>query len=627
MTYPEGTTPDIQQQVWDTYHASKGELRAFAEAWATELPDPHQRLRQLHGFVRRNIKYRLDPPGKQFVKTPSRTFADGFGDCKSYSIFLASVLYHWGIPAAFRYVSFKPGPVTHVYVVAYLNGRSYLLDACLPGYNTEKDFLTHEDVMTEIHQLSGIGDIGARFMSRSAHEAALKSGLMNERGMPRPRRRVTRNPSLSPAALELRCLRGSLRRQGKRFERIGELEAAAELYDTADFVDDALMAGEAGNLELIDATGADYVAGGYSLRRRTLGKGHLFKPLRKAQCRRQAVMCDCLKRREALPNIAPELRRSVSLYGQDPVSQYERDVISGIEEELMELEAMADVLDDATEGIEGVNGEYIGLFGRKRKKKKKKRGLFGGIKNLVNKVVDKAKDVAKGVWQGIKKLNPLAVLGRNSYLLLLRVNAFGWASKMGLGLRKDASQQNRDALERAKKVWKKFGGNPDKLVKAISKGMNKKPLLNKNARVSGIGYTGDPYIGEAVTLGAALASASAIIAAIKPILNLFKSQQAPAPNERTLKSGGGLLPEINLDTLSEYDADGMDFAADEPDGGLPGGAGAGPGGPGGDGEGADDKKKILGMPPWVVYAGGGVLLLGGGYAIYASTKTKRKRRR
>lgn len=126
-------------------------------------------------WVKRNIKYILDPQGIQWVKSPARTFSDGFADCKSRSIFIASLLRNLGIQYRYRFVSYSPHPVyTHVYVVAIINGQTYVLDPDMPGFNVEKPYRFKIDYMSKIEYLAGPGDKKRNFMRFRMHKAPHK---------------------------------------------------------------------------------------------------------------------------------------------------------------------------------------------------------------------------------------------------------------------------------------------------------------------------------------------------------------------------------------------------------------------------------------------------------------------
>ena len=83
-------------------------------------------------YLTRRVHYKLDPAGKQFIKSPARLLKDGYGDCKSLTMFIVCCLHCLGIPHIIRFVNFDGGAqYTHVYAVAIdENGREIILDAC-----------------------------------------------------------------------------------------------------------------------------------------------------------------------------------------------------------------------------------------------------------------------------------------------------------------------------------------------------------------------------------------------------------------------------------------------------------------------------------------------------------------
>lgn len=82
-------------------------------------------------YLIKNVRYKEDIAGYQYIKSPARLLADGEGDCKSMTIFIASCLHCLGIPHTIRFVNFDGGKqYTHVYPIAYdTNGQSIILDA------------------------------------------------------------------------------------------------------------------------------------------------------------------------------------------------------------------------------------------------------------------------------------------------------------------------------------------------------------------------------------------------------------------------------------------------------------------------------------------------------------------
>lgn len=79
-----------------------------------------------------NVVYKLDDDGMQYIKSPARLLADGYGDCKSLTMFIACCLNCLDIEHIIRFVNYDGGKqYTHVYPVAIdENGNEIILDAC-----------------------------------------------------------------------------------------------------------------------------------------------------------------------------------------------------------------------------------------------------------------------------------------------------------------------------------------------------------------------------------------------------------------------------------------------------------------------------------------------------------------
>lgn len=84
------------------------------------------------GYMVSNTRYQLDADGEQLIKSPARLLADGCGDCKSYTMFIACCLHCLGIHCKVRFVNFDGGKqYTHVYPVAIdEQGNEIPMDAC-----------------------------------------------------------------------------------------------------------------------------------------------------------------------------------------------------------------------------------------------------------------------------------------------------------------------------------------------------------------------------------------------------------------------------------------------------------------------------------------------------------------
>ena len=266
-------------------------------------------------FVRSNIKYKLDPLNYQYLKTPARTWHDKYGDCKSYAIFLCSLLKNQGIKCLYRFVSFSNTPdYTHVYVIALDENNKYIyLDACLPDFNTQKKFNYNKDVMTKIYKLSGVGSSLTSLIKNSVvkipaaglqpslvpkatanvktvQNAGLTVTSVNSSGQPLVAKQIDFGPKdvqdLTEAEFLLYLAKDrALSKQQNAAKILGIGSLIVEKYqDTIDTIDDALKmvtahaAGKLSNTDLeqhLDLIAQDAVSGVYSNARKISGIGSL----------------------------------------------------------------------------------------------------------------------------------------------------------------------------------------------------------------------------------------------------------------------------------------------------------------------------------------------------------------
>ncbi len=158
LLHIDGDTTDIVKVILTTAPKGLSDTREFAKYIRSN--NTLDTCRRLWKFLKAHIQYKKDPIGEQYIQTPAYTWARKKGDCKSYSIFISSVLKNSGIYHFFRFVSFKPGDpsFTHVYVIVPDKGRQIIMDVVMPEFNTEKKFNHKQDYkMSKIYQMSGIG--------------------------------------------------------------------------------------------------------------------------------------------------------------------------------------------------------------------------------------------------------------------------------------------------------------------------------------------------------------------------------------------------------------------------------------------------------------------------------------
>ena len=152
----DGTTENIMEVVLDCFVNKNGQVKRFAPS--LKAATQKETCNNVWKFLKKNVRYKEDPPGEQWIKEPARVWADKVCDCKSYSVFAASCLYHLGLQPVFRFVSFtRDKTPTHVYIIVNAGNKEIIIDCVLPGFNQEKPYTHKYDYeMTQISQLSGV---------------------------------------------------------------------------------------------------------------------------------------------------------------------------------------------------------------------------------------------------------------------------------------------------------------------------------------------------------------------------------------------------------------------------------------------------------------------------------------
>ena len=151
-----GATFDIIREIIEVDKtAYKDTLRFAPQLKGYNLKDT---CKNIWEFVHNNITYKEDPNGYQFIKTPASLWSTKTGDCKSFAIFVGSILKNLNIPYLYRFVSFDNGNYTHVYIVVPTGQQEIIIDTTIKYFNTETQFKTKKEIpMTKIIAVSGVG--------------------------------------------------------------------------------------------------------------------------------------------------------------------------------------------------------------------------------------------------------------------------------------------------------------------------------------------------------------------------------------------------------------------------------------------------------------------------------------
>lgn len=254
----KGATMDIVAEIKVTFAKGAGTVKNFAEFLRGR--NDVETCRNVWQFVKTYIVYKKDPIGVQYIKTPAQTFADRFGDCKSYAIFICSLLTKLGIKNAFRFASYAPGELTHVYALAFPVGypKTFVLDACLDNFDSEKLPVKTLDIMTQIIRLEGPdtpiseAELAQPELSELVHGAAFNYDKMSGAGV-------------CDAEIQLSLVKQEIQGYQEMMAGFhGFSDPRVQVYgDMTDYVSDLISAN--GDPVTIAALEGEWNAGGYNV--------------------------------------------------------------------------------------------------------------------------------------------------------------------------------------------------------------------------------------------------------------------------------------------------------------------------------------------------------------------------
>lgn len=228
----KGKTDDIVAEVIAAFKDSRQQLLKFATH--LQAATLQQTLYNVWAFWKSNIKYKVDPEGKQFIKEPQSLWATKVGDCKSLSVAVMATLDCLGIKASFRFTSYYGNDSfpTHVYVVVKDGNKIIPVDCVWTHFGTEKPFTKNWDYnMTSIYRLSGLPEARAKHIAMRPFG---KRGRIPKRGV---LHLPLYNPNITPSVcdallkkqrLELeQKLHANISGPGDTYDRAYEMQIAA----------------------------------------------------------------------------------------------------------------------------------------------------------------------------------------------------------------------------------------------------------------------------------------------------------------------------------------------------------------------------------------------------------------
>lgn len=111
----------------------------------------------IFNYIKNNFVYVADQD-EQIIKLPSALLRKKVGDCKSYSLFTASILSNLGIPYHFVYASYNDNPIPHHVYVETENGCK--IDVVYGKFNQEKKAKYKYKKNMNVRYMAGLGDCG-----------------------------------------------------------------------------------------------------------------------------------------------------------------------------------------------------------------------------------------------------------------------------------------------------------------------------------------------------------------------------------------------------------------------------------------------------------------------------------
>jgi len=142
---------DIRDLLVKLVPKAKAQMVAFSQQFKGR--NPQETCKNIFNYLR-SFTYVADG-GEQIIKLPSALLRKRVGDCKSFSLFTASILENLKIPYKFVYASYSSNPIPqHVYVVTE-NGC--IIDAVYGIFNEEKKPTYKYTQDMNVRYMSGIG--------------------------------------------------------------------------------------------------------------------------------------------------------------------------------------------------------------------------------------------------------------------------------------------------------------------------------------------------------------------------------------------------------------------------------------------------------------------------------------
>lgn len=144
---------DIRDLLEKLIPKASEQMREYANKFkgANEL----ETCKKIFNFLKNDITYLADG-NEQVIKMPSALLKKKIGDCKSFSLFTASVLDNLKIPYTITYTSYNDNPIpAHVYIVTK---SGIIIDAVYGIFNQEKKAKYKYKKNMNVRYMAGINE-------------------------------------------------------------------------------------------------------------------------------------------------------------------------------------------------------------------------------------------------------------------------------------------------------------------------------------------------------------------------------------------------------------------------------------------------------------------------------------
>lgn len=187
IKYKSGRTGDIMKETFSCYRECNQDVAKLVPYLQGNTP--FDTCFNIWNLISKNVRYKEDPEGWQWVREPKRLWWSKTGDCKSYAVFIASCLDHLGINFYFRFVNFpkdeKKGihVPTHVYIAVPYGDTEIIIDPASGGlpFNVEVPYKKKWD-----YAMTQVGRLGAAPVSQIRQIlASRKAPMIGRSSMPR----------------------------------------------------------------------------------------------------------------------------------------------------------------------------------------------------------------------------------------------------------------------------------------------------------------------------------------------------------------------------------------------------------------------------------------------------------